>query len=258
MSMNIKNVLLITFFLFLISLKYSFCQQPASARHPNEYAYTDSTKKIMSANDDGFSVNVRTLGKSIFGKYKNDPSFNYDARQEPQDWIAKIRNWINQQLDLLYSSKTFSTILDYFYYALALLAVFLIIRGLIKGDRRGLFFGQKNQDQIKISENEEDFAQLNFDELLAIAIENKNFKLATRYLFLKALKLLSEKEIIQFKNNKTNHQYLSEIKNDKISDAFRKATSNFEWVWYGDFPVDENVMRKSQDDFNNLFKLIAA
>ncbi|MEJ2241931.1 MAG: hypothetical protein P8Y18_07295 [Candidatus Bathyarchaeota archaeon] len=257
--MNTKIILIIAFTVLVVYSQFSLCQKPASARETNNYEYTDTTKKIMPANDDEFFVNVRTLENKIFDKYKNDPSFNYDnAQQEPQDWIGKIRNWINQQLAIIRSSKTYSTILDYFYYGLAILAVFLIIRGLIKGDRRGLFFGQKIQSQIKVAESEEDIMQINFDELLSIAIANKDFKLATRYLFLKTLKLLSEKEFIQLKNNKTNHQYLSEIKNDKISEAFSKATSHFEWIWYGDFPVDENVMRKSQDDFNNLFKLIAA
>ena len=148
--------------------------------------------------------------------------------------------------------------MDYFYYGLAILAVFLIIRGLIKGDRRGLFFGHKNQNQIKVADNEEDINQLNFDELINIAIENKHFKLAVRYLFLKSLKLLSHREFIQLKNNKTNHQYLSEIKNNIIASAFQETTSRFEWIWYGDFPVDENTMKISQDEFSNLFRLITA
>jgi hypothetical protein len=77
-------------------------------------------------------------------------------------------------------------------------------------------------------------------------------------LFLKSLKLLSEKELIELRNNKTNHQYLSEIKNNRISSAFQITTSRFEWIWYGDFPVDEKVMESSQNDFNELFGLITS
>ncbi len=63
---------------------------------------------------------------------------------------------------------------------------------------------------------------------------------------------------MNLRNNKTNHQYLSEIKNQEISVAFQIATARFEWVWYGDFPVDENVMKSSQNDFNKLFGLIVS
>ena len=106
-------------------------------------------------------------------------------------------------------------------------------------------------------ESEEDISQINFDELIADAAERKDYKLAVRYLFLKSLKLLFEKGLIELRNNKTNHQYFSEIKNNRISNAFQIATSRFEWIWYGDFPVDEKVMKSSQNDFNELFGLIA-
>jgi hypothetical protein len=137
-------------------------------------------------------------------------------------------------------------------------ALILIIRGLIKADRRGLLFGKINSNELKMIESEEDISQINFDELIAAAVERKDYKLAVRYLFLKSLKLLSEKEFIELRNNKTNHQYLSEIKNNSVSNAFQIATSRFEWIWYGDFPVDEKVMKSSQKDFNELFGLIAS
>jgi hypothetical protein len=139
-----------------------------------------------------------------------------------------------------------------------IIALILIIRGLIKADRRGLIFGKINTNEIKMIESDEDISQINFDELIAAAAERKDYKLAVRYLFLKSLKLLSEKEIIELRNNKTNHQYLSEIKNKRISSAFQIATSRFEWIWYGDFPVDEKVMKSSQNDFNELFGLITS
>ena len=137
-------------------------------------------------------------------------------------------------------------------------ALILIVRGLIKADRRGLLFGKINSNEIKIIESEEDISQINFDELISIAIESKQYKLAVRYLFLNSLKLLSEKGLIELKNNKTNYQYLSEIKNNQIADVFRNTTSSFEWIWYGDFPVDENIMKSSQNDFSELFGLIAS
>jgi hypothetical protein len=137
-----------------------------------------------------------------------------------------------------------------------MLALILIIRGLIKADRRGLLFGKVNSNEIKIIESDEDISQLNFDELISSAIESKDYKLAIRYLFLKSLKLLSEKGLIELRNNKTNYQYLSEIKNNQIADVFRNATSSFEWIWYGDFPVNDAILKSSQNEFNKLFALI--
>ena len=69
-----------------------------------------------------------------------------------------------------------------------------------------------NTNEIKIIESEDDISQINFDELITSAMEAKQYKLAVRYMFLKSLKLLAEKGQIELRNNKTNYQYLSEIK----------------------------------------------
>jgi hypothetical protein len=251
--------LFITLLCALIGVQFCFCQQENSAKDPYQIDFTDTTRRIMPAGNEEFIVNVRLLPDDIFIKYKNDPAFNYDNSQDQaEDWITKLKNWINQQLVVLRSSKAFSTALDYFYYALAILALILIIRGLIKGDRRGFLFGKVVNNNITMIENKEDIDQLDFNDLITSAIDSKQYKLAIRYLFLKSLKLLADRDLIELKNNKTNHQYISEINNSQISNAFQRATFSFEWIWYGDFQVDEYIMKNSQSDFNELFGLIAS
>ncbi|OGU68846.1 MAG: hypothetical protein A2W30_00930 [Ignavibacteria bacterium RBG_16_36_9] len=257
--MLLIRLFIISILSILINVQFCFGQRARSDLKPYHFEYSDSTKKILPADEKEFIIDLRMLSDDILEKYKNDPEFDYDGGpKEAEDWISKIKNWINQQLAILRSSKAYSTLLDYLYYGLMIAALILIVRGLIKADRRGLLFGKINSNEIKIIESEEDISQINFDELISIAIESKQYKLAVRYLFLNSLKLLSEKGLIELKNNKTNYQYLSEIKNNQIADVFRNTTSSFEWIWYGDFPVDENIMKSSQNDFSELFGLIAS
>ena len=258
MTFVIRILIVSTLCIFTIA-HFCFGQRAATSLKTDYTNYVDSTKKILPATAEEFTMEVRIISDHLLEKYKNDPDFDYEGGpKEVDDWISKIRNWINQQLAILRSSKTYSTLLDYLYYGLMIAALILIIRGLIKADRRGLLFGKINPNEIKIVESDEDIKNINFDELISMSIDNKQYKLAVRYLFLKSLKLLSEKEIIELRNNKTNYQYLSEIKNNRISNAFQIAASRFEWIWYGDFPVDDNVMKSSQNDFNELFGLIAS
>ena len=257
--MYLYNIFIIIFLSVLLNVQFCFSQRATSAKDQYLADYTNTTERILPAEAEDLIIDVRFLSETILEQYKNDPAFNYDNNQEEaEDWITKIKNWINQQLTLLRSSKAFSTALDYFYYALAILALILIIRGLIKADRRGLLFGKVSNNQIKIIESEEDINQINFDELITAAIENKQYKLAIRYLFLKSLKLLSERKLIELRNNKTNNQYLLEIKNSQIASAFQDTTFRFEWIWYGDFPVDEDIMKNTQSDFSKLFRLITS
>ncbi len=254
-------ILIRLFILSLLSISMNvqicFGQSRASSVKADYYTFIDSTKKILPASDEELIIDVRLLSDDLLEKYKNDPDFDYEGGpKEADDWITKIKNWINQQLVILSSSKVYSTILDYLYYGLMIAALLLIIRGLIKADRRGLLFGKVKTNEIKIVERDEDISNINFDELISVSIDNKHYKLAIRYLFLKSLKLLSENGLVELRNNKTNHQYLSEIKNHQIAEVFRNTTSMFEWIWYGDFPVNEDIMKSSQNDFNKLFVII--
>jgi hypothetical protein len=256
MIFSIRSFVL-TLIIILFIAQICFCQRAASAINPEYNYYVDSTRKVLPASEEELIVDVRILSDDIFEKYKNDPDFNYEGGpREADDWITKVKNWINQQLIILSSTKAYSTLLDILYYGLMVIAILLIIRGLIKADRRGLLFGKVNSNELHIIESEEDISKINFDELISKALESKQYKLAVRYLFLKSLKILSEKGLIELKNNKTNYQYLTEIKNNQIADAFQVTTNRFEWIWYGDFPVDEDIIKNSQTDFNKLFALI--
>lgn len=232
-------------------------QRAASAVKSDQIEISDSSNKLILPAENSLIVVERYIPDDVLSKYKNDPDFNYDGGpKEADDWITRLSNWINQQLIILSSSKAYSTLIDILYYGLMVMAIIIIIRGLYKADRRGLLFGKVNTDELKFSEEEEDISQLNFDELIAAAIESKQYKLAVRYMYLKSLQLLSEKGFIDLRNNKTNYQYLSEIKNDQISSLFRNTTQIFERIWYGDTQVDDNIINYSRKDFNKLYALI--
>jgi len=243
--------------LALICSNYSLSQEPATAQYDEYYNYMDTTHKLLIANPEELKIEVRIPNDEILGKYKNDSSFDYENKLEnKEDWIAKITSWINEQFRSLRYSDTYSIALDIFYYILIFFAIIIIVWGLLKGDKGFLFFGKSVKNKINLIEQKEDINQINFDQLISRAIENKNYKLAIRYLFLKSLKLLSDNDIIEYKKEKTNYQYLAEIKDMQLARTFRETAHRFDWIWYGDFPIDEELMDNSQLEFNKLFRLI--
>ena len=249
--------ILITGSLLLLTVQTGIAQSAASAIYPSPPTVQDTTLKILPASD-FLDIEVRLFSEDKIENYKNDPDFNYDVNQaEAEDWITKIKNWINQQLANIFSSETYFTVMDYVYYGLMIIALILIIRGLIKADRRGLIFGKVNNKILTGTESEEIISSSDFDELIRSAIETKNYKLAIRYLYLKSLHLLANQGFIELKDNKTNYQYLNEIKNSRIAKAFQDTTRLFEWAWYGEFPVDEIILKSSQNEFKELYGLTA-
>lgn len=134
-------------------------------------------------------------------------------------------------------------------------AVIVIIIGVFKSEIKGFFYRADKEQKIKFAEYEEDLHKINFDELIENAVENKEYKIAVRYMFLKSLKLLSDRNLISLNLNKTNHDYQAEIKNYDVARQFSLAAIGFELAWYGDYPITENAYKHSSEVFNNLYEL---
>ena len=92
------------------------------------------------------------------------------------------------------------------------------------------------------------------DALLRNAIKSGNYRLAVRFLYLQSLKRLSEKKFIEINTNKTNYEYVSEIRRHKFANEFASLTLQYEYVWYGEYPVDERLFEQIQDGFTQFNK----
>lgn len=85
-----------------------------------------------------------------------------------------------------------------------------------------------------ILEDEEDIHELDLDQLLREALESKNYKNAIRARFLILLKGLSEDDMITWSIEKTNREYLRELRAHSDLSLLREAFNSFDIAWYGD------------------------
>lgn len=146
--------------------------------------------------------------------------------------------------------------LKIFFWTLALIFIgFISYKVLFKN---GVF--NRNKNRSNVEEEEESLHDLDdlleYDALILVA-ENKNdFNLATRYLYLKTLKNLSERGFINFTPDKTNKEYLQEMSRYKYSGEFESLTRNYEYAWYGKFLIDANVYQQLKERFNLFNKKV--
>jgi len=121
------------------------------------------------------------------------------------------------------------------------------------------FFAPSNKNIDEQSEETdlgENIFILPYQDLLNKAIKDKNYRLATRILYLQTLKLLSENGIITFKPDSTNIHYLMQLNNTSYYDDFFKVTRHYEYVWYGKFDVTPETYEKISQDFSTMQKKI--
>ena len=78
---------------------------------------------------------------------------------------------------------------------------------------------------------------IDFNTEITRAAGNGNYREAIRLTYLKTLRLLSDREIIDWQPFKTPSQYTREFQNEKL----RIMTNHFLRVRYGDFDADKDL-----------------
>lgn len=102
-------------------------------------------------------------------------------------------------------------------------------------------------DEVGITE--EHLLHLSFDNEIEKAVRAQNFRLATRLWYLQTLKLLVDRDRLQFRPGKTNQDYVQQLYGTDLYRDFSKLTRNFEYTWYGRFELGEEAYTVLQKDF---------
>lgn len=94
------------------------------------------------------------------------------------------------------------------------------------------------QAEISPENLEDNLPAADLDQHLQAALATGNFPLAVRLHFLKMLRRLSDDGDIRWSREKTNRDYLAELRGHPRQGDFQRAARAFERVWYGKISLD--------------------
>lgn len=130
--------------------------------------------------------------------------------------------------------------------------LYFIIKYLIGKDGNFLF-GKKNKKvTIKDEELHENIHEINFPESILKFEKSGDFRSAVRYQFLFVLKKLSDKKLITWNPEKTNKDYVAELKAAHLKDDFFNLSYIFDYVWYGEFSISEESYQKFKNQYQSF------
>lgn len=142
------------------------------------------------------------------------------------------------------------------------LCIIAVLGGLVyliaTGKWKVLFTPKPAENPFDFKEITEDIEGLNIDKLIEEARLAGNFRLATRWWYLKLLKKFTGSSLIDWKPHKTNLEYYQELQHTQYIVPFKKASYIYEHVWYGEMPVTEEVYAKYIPEFAELERSIHA
>jgi hypothetical protein len=94
--------------------------------------------------------------------------------------------------------------------------------------------------------------EMNFETEIAKAIETKNYRLAVRLMYLRTLRDLTNRNLINYAHEKTNSDYLFQLGGTPYYKNFFKLTRSFDYTWYGHFELSQDVFAMIQNDFSSF------
>jgi len=91
---------------------------------------------------------------------------------------------------------------------------------------------------------------------LEAALQREDFREAVRVYFTMILQELIRVNEIKWKREKTNHQYLLEVKSTILKSNFSKSLRLFEIVWYGEYTIDATRYKEMEPVFVSFLKTL--
>ncbi len=200
---------------------------------------------------DSSRVDVRAFDPASLENYRSNPDFQYDPNLLEISWLKRLLRSIREFF--VRRSEAVSTFWEIVIYLLALAAVLIILFGIMRL-RLGRFFSRERRPDagLHFGESEEDIHDMDFETLIRQAIEEQSFRRGVRLLYLETLKELTENRWIDWKKYKTNQDYQLELSGTPIHRAFDELTLRYEYVWYGDFPIDQQGFRAMEGIFRGF------
>ncbi len=193
-----------------------------------------------------------------------EPSAMEDLRRRldySPTWWDKLKQWVATwwpsspnapELD----NETIDNVQKAVVYAMVAIGALVLAWMFFRADLAGIWAARPRRalDDVRITD--ENLDEIDFERAIAAAVAQQDYRLAVRYSYLKLLKLLADKGLIVYQADKTNRQYVRELK-EPLRSGFRDLTRRFDYAWYGNRPVSEAEFNDGQKTFAEIERMAA-
>lgn len=201
-------------------------------------------KLFKSVPSDKTNQKVVPFAAGFREKYVNEQDFNYDQEEGSKTFLARLLERLGNLLKKLFGfgslgkvSDINTLILKIICGLVILVVIYFIIRLFM--NHKGKWFFQKKNEAISIDINnaEQLIQSADFEQLISEIEKQGNTRQSIRLYYLWLLKDLKEKELINWLPEKTNADYVAELKDAALRKQFSYLSYLYNYIWYGEFSI---------------------
>ena len=250
--------------LFLIYFFAVLCAVSLHAQKDTTSIDIDPQKDSTAVMYDTAPLKIRQINGDSLEKYYGDKNFDYEETEGDITWWSDFTTWLSNIFRYIFegifgvqkAAGILASFLRILPYLLVGVLVFLLIKFFLKVNAQSILQAKREQNKVGLSEEENLIKNEDLQQLVQNALAAKEYRLAVRYYYLFLLQLMTAKEIISWGIQKTNDDYLKEIDRAELKQPFGDITRLYEYIWYGDFPINASKYAVAETAFSNLQNML--
>ncbi len=209
---------------------------------------------------DNKTIPLKKLDNKLKEKY-TDSDFAYEEKTKGKNAWDRFKEWLAGIVRNLFSFTSDEASMTFVGYLMKFLAiivigfvVYLIVKAILNKEGKWIFGKNSDKKIINYSDVEKNLQLVDFEKLISATLLSDEKRLTIRYYYLWLLKKLASNEIIVWDLEKTNTDYLYEIKNRELKEDFVYLSYLYEYIWYGEFEISQTTFEKSIKSFDKVIK----
>ena len=249
-----NKLILIVFFLF--------CSKVGAV---DSLAVAKEEKILFTEKDiliDSTAIKAKSFPQNFKKKY-TDEAFIYEFKTPEKNAWDRFKEWLAGILKNLFSFSSNEASLNFVGILLKIIAVlivvfviYLIVKALMNKEGQWIFGRNSDKKGMNYNEIEKNLHLVDFEKLIKETLTSGENRLCIRYYYLWLLKKMSEKHLIVWDVEKTNSDYLYELQNQSQKEEFAYVSYLYNYIWYGEFELDEDTFEKAKNAFQKTIKSI--
>jgi hypothetical protein len=188
------------------------------------------------------SIELRHVPGYVIDSLKSDDAFWYanmrfKKKMQKENTNNATPRWVKTVIWLLIVGTFFAALIWYLSSS----------NILIFAKRQKRIGNEKSETEIT-----EDIFSIDYNREIEKAIQAQDYRLAIRLMFLRLLRNLSHRNLIQYRQGRTNLEYLVQLFSTTYYNDFFRLTRDYEYAWYGKFDVSADAFKTIKNDFENF------
>jgi uncharacterized protein DUF4129 len=240
------------FFFFILSFSGNHTAL-AFAKNAPPIAHSKPEKPLLIAHS---SVEKPTF-PDLKKKYDSG-EFVYEVRSKKKNAWDRFLEWLREIFGSNDGNNNSGNGLNLFLNITAgliiLFVIFLIAKAIMNKEGKWIFGKSSDRNILRYDEIEKDLQSVDFEKLIRETQISGEKRLMIRYYYLWLLKKMSAQGYIEWDPEKTNSDYLDELKQADFKTDFEYLSYLYNYIWYGEFDLDEQALFKAAQAFEKTIK----